>query len=61
MGVNFVFVSGDGKGSLRRAPVTTTAARCPACPGTVAIAGHRTTYSAPFRRMDRLGEETRSR
>ena len=35
-------------------PATTPARRCRARAGTVAIAGHRTTYGAPFRRLDKL-------
>ena len=37
-----------------RAPGSTTASPFPGAPGTVAIAGHRTTYLAPFRRIDKL-------
>ena len=36
------------------APATTPARRCRAQRGTVAIAGHRTTYGAWFRRLDQL-------
>jgi sortase A len=38
---------------LRRA-VFLVAALVPGLPGTVAIAGHRTTYLAPFRRLDEM-------
>ena len=51
---NFVFVSGTGKQSLKRGPGHYDRTALPGLPGTVAIAGHRTTYSAPFRRMNRL-------
>jgi sortase A len=54
MGVNFVFVSGVGKGSLKKGPGHYDGSPLPGLPGTVAIAGHRTTYAAPFRRMNRL-------
>ena len=54
MGVDFVFVSGVGKNSLKKGPGHYDDAPLPGLPGTVAIAGHRTTYLAPFRRMDRL-------
>ena len=45
----------------RRAPATTRTPRCPGQPGTVAIAGHRTTYLAPFRHIDQIedGDEIR--
>src|SRR5688500_4783171 len=54
MGVNFVFVSGVGKSSLKKGPGHYDGNPLPGQPGTVAIAGHRTTYAAPFRRMNRL-------
>jgi sortase A len=54
MGANFVFVSGTGRQSLKKGPGHYDQSPIPGLPGTVAIAGHRTTYSAPFRRMDRL-------
>jgi sortase A len=54
MGADFVFVSGTGKGSLKKGPGHYDRSPLPGLPGTVAIAGHRTTYSAPFRRMNKL-------
>ena len=54
MGVDFVFVSGVGKNSLKKGPGHYDGSPLPGLPGTVSIAGHRTTYLAPFRRMDRL-------
>ena len=54
MGVSFVFVSGTGVGSLKKGPGHYDHSVLPGLPGTVAIAGHRTTYSAPFRKMNRL-------
>jgi sortase A len=54
IGANFVFVSGTGKGSLKKGPGHYDRSPLPGLPGTVAIAGHRTTYSAPFRRMNKL-------
>jgi sortase A len=54
IGANFVFVSGTGKGSLKKGPGHYDSSSLPGLPGTVAIAGHRTTYSAPFRRMNKL-------
>ncbi len=49
-----MFVSGTGKGSLKKGPGHYDRSPLPGLPGTVAIAGHRTTYSAPFRRMNKL-------
>ena len=48
-----------GRGHRRREPAqgtraTTPRRRCRATPGTTAIAGHRTTYGAPFRQIDQL-------
>ena len=54
MGVDFVFVSGTGVQSLKKGPGHYDGSAMPGLAGTVAIAGHRTTYSAPFRRMNRL-------
>jgi sortase A len=54
IGANFVFVSGVGKESLKKGPGHYDGSPLPGQPGTVSIAGHRTTYSAPFRRMDRV-------
>ena len=42
-----------------RAPATIRARRCPGSRGTVAIAGHRTTYGAPFRKLDKLRDGDR--
>ena len=54
IGSNFVFVSGTGTDSLKKGPGHYTDTPLPGEGGTVAIAGHRTTYAAPFRRLDRL-------
>jgi sortase A len=54
IGANFVFVSGVGKNSLKKGPGHYDGSPLPGLAGTVAIAGHRTTYSAPFRRMNKL-------
>jgi sortase A len=53
-GASFVFVVGTGESSLRKGPGHYAGTALPGQRGTVAIAGHRTTYSAPFRRLDRL-------
>ncbi len=52
--LNVVVVDGTDTKSLRKGPAIYDDAPFPGAPGTVAIAGHRTTYLAPFRRVDRL-------
>jgi sortase A len=54
IGASFVVVKGTDAGSLRKGPGIYDDAPFPGAPGTVAIAGHRTTYLAPFRRIDKL-------
>ena len=49
IGVSDVFVEGTGAGDLRKGPGHYPATPLPGERGTVAIAGHRTTYGAPFR------------
>jgi sortase A len=51
---NFVVVDGTDTTSLRKGPGIYDEVPFPGAPGTTAIAGHRTTYLAPFRRIDRL-------
>jgi sortase A len=53
-GKNFVFVSGTGVETLKKGPGHYADTALPGEGGTVAIAGHRTTYAAPFRRLGRL-------
>ncbi len=48
------FVAGTDSASLRDGPGHYPANPLPGAPGTVAIAGHRTTYGAPFRKLDKL-------
>lgn len=50
----YVLVEGTGAGPLRRGPGHYPASALPGEGRTVAIAGHRTTYLAPFRTIDRL-------
>ncbi len=52
--VSEVFVEGTDAADLRRGPGHYPATPLPGERGTVAIAGHRTTYGAPFRRVDQL-------
>jgi sortase A len=54
IGVSEVFVEGTGGSDLRNGPGHYPATPLPGERGTVAIAGHRTTYGAPFRRIDQL-------
>jgi sortase A len=54
IGVSEVFVEGTGGGELRTGPGHYPETPLPGERGTVAIAGHRTTYGAPFRRIDNL-------
>jgi sortase A len=47
-------VEGTDTGSLRKGPGHYPDTPLPGEPGTAAIAGHRTTYGAPFREIDQL-------
>jgi sortase A len=51
---SYVFVEGTGLDVLRRGPGHYPATSFPGQGGTVAIAGHRTTYGAPFRTINKL-------
>jgi sortase A len=51
---HFVVVQGTGAASLRRGPGHYLGTALPGQAGTVGIAGHRTTYGAPFRHLDAL-------
>lgn len=53
-GTDPVIVRGDDPGDLRDGPGIYDRSPFPGERGTVAIAGHRTTYNAPFRNVDRL-------
>jgi sortase A len=54
IGASFVVVNGTDTASLRKGPGIYDQVPFPGAPGTTAIAGHRTTYLAPFRRIDKL-------
>ena len=54
IGASFVAVDGTDTASLRKGPGLFPQAPYPGAPGTAAIAGHRTTYAAPFRNIDDL-------
>ena len=51
---NYVMVEGTGAAPLRKGPGHYPATPFPGMPGTVGVAGHRTTYLAPFRQIDSL-------
>lgn len=59
IGATFVVVDGTDTASLRKGPGIYETVPFPGAPGTTAIAGHRTTYLAPFRRIDRLARGDR--
>lgn len=49
---SYVVVKGSDAAALRKGPGTYDDVAFPGVPGTAAIAGHRTTYLAPFRHLD---------
>jgi sortase A len=59
IGVSSVVVAGTDTASLRKGPGHYPGTPLPGTHGTVAIAGHRTTYGAPFRHLDELGRGDR--
>ncbi len=54
IGASFVVVKGTGSSDLQNGPGIYSNTSFPGVPGTTAIAGHRTTYLAPFRHIDSL-------
>jgi sortase A len=54
IGVSFVVVKGTSTSALESGPGIYSETRFPGVGGTTAIAGHRTTYLAPFRHVDAL-------
>jgi sortase A len=54
IGSDFVVVKGSDPADLRRGPGLYDGSPFPGSHGTVAVAGHRTTYLAPFRHVDDL-------
>jgi sortase A len=54
LGIDFVVVEGTAPGDLREGPGHYSDTPLPGIPGTAAIAGHRTTYLAPFRKLDQV-------
>ena len=55
IGVKFVFVQGTTTADLKKGPGHYLDTELPGVKGTVGIAGHRTTYLAPFKKIDDLG------
>jgi len=51
---NYVVVNGSDAASLRKGPGIYDDVPFPGMPGTTAIAGHRTTYGAPFRKINKV-------
>jgi sortase A len=51
---DYVVVEGDDTGTLRKGPGHYPKTEWPGQGKTVAVAGHRTTYGAPFRTIDKL-------
>jgi len=54
IGIDFVMVQGTDSATLRKGPAHYEDTPLPGTRGTVAIAGHRTTYLAPFRKINDL-------
>jgi sortase A len=52
--VNKVIVEGVGRDELRKGPGHVPSTVPPGQPGTFGVSGHRTTYGAPFYRLDEL-------
>jgi sortase A len=59
IGISFVVVAGTDTASLRLGPGHYPGTPLPGARGTVAIAGHRTTYLAPFRKLNKLAHGDR--
>src|SRR5439155_24353366 len=55
LGVERAVVEGVGVPDLKKGPGHYPGTAAPGQPGNVGIAGHRTTYGAPFNRIDELG------
>jgi sortase A len=54
IGLNIVVIQGTSTSDLTQGPGHYPSTPFPGLPGTAAIAGHRTTYLAPFRHLDSL-------
>ena len=60
IGASFVVVKGTSTSALQSGPGIYPETTFPGIPGTTAIAGHRTTYLAPFRQRREERDEPRS-
>lgn len=56
---SYFMVEGAAAENLRKGPAHYPDTPLPGERGTVAVAGHRTTYLAPFRTIDKLSQATR--
>ena len=54
LGLNVVFVFGTEEPTLRKGPGLHRSTRLPGQGGLIYVAGHRTTYQAPFAHVERL-------
>src|SRR5215207_9798895 len=54
IGLDIIMVQGTNTADLAQGPGHYASTPFPGVPGTTAVAGHRTTYLAPFRHIDRL-------
>ncbi len=54
IGVNVVLVQGTGRGDLREGPGHWPETPLPGLGGNFVVSGHRTTYGAPFLKLDKL-------
>ncbi|HWH96332.1 MAG TPA: class E sortase, partial [Baekduia sp.] len=59
IGLKSVFVQSTSHGALKKGPGHYKGTVLPGIDGTVGLAGHRTTYGAPFRRVDELRKGSR--
>jgi sortase A len=59
IGLKTVFVEATGHDSLKKGPGHYRGTVLPGITGTVGLAGHRTTYGAPFRRVNELSKGSR--
>ena len=56
IGVDVIMVEGTGTGDLREGPGHWPETPFPGQGGNFVVSGHRTTYGAPFRKLDKLKE-----
>ena len=59
IGASFAVIEGTSTGDLEKGPGHYRGTMLPGLPGTFAVAGHRTTFLAPFRHLDRLHDGSR--